>query len=141
MALFGVPAARPDDSARAITAGLAMQAAFADLQHGWQRHIDRDIGMGVGLAYGKAVVGTIGSPQRMDYTAIGSVVNIASRVTDLTPSGEVWATGDLKMLAETFVLTHPAQARTYPLAFRPLLPTTIKGAVGTQPLYVCVRTR
>ncbi|HUS15885.1 MAG TPA: response regulator [Chloroflexia bacterium] len=141
MALFGVPTTRPDDSARAITAGLAMQETFTDLRQTWQRHLDRDIGMGVGLAYGKAVVGTIGSPQRMDYTAIGTVVNIASRITDMTPSGEVWATGELKMLAETFVMTHPGVASTYPLAFRPLMPTTIKGASDTQPLYVCLLRR
>jgi class 3 adenylate cyclase/DNA-binding response OmpR family regulator len=138
MAIFGLPAPRGDEPARAITAGLAMQAAFRALQQDWAARLGRDIGMGVGLAVGPAVVGTIGSPQRMDYTAIGSVVNLASRVTDLTPSGQVWATGDLKLLAETFVLTRPEAARAYPLMFRPLLPTAIKGGSGMQPLYACL---
>src|SRR5579859_205291 len=138
MAIFGLPAERGDEAARAIAAGLAMQSAFRPLQDGWAARLGRDIGMGVGLACGKAVVGSIGSPQRMDYTAIGSVVNVASRVTDLTPSGQVWATAELKMRAENYLLGRPDIARTYPLTFQPLMPTTIKGSSGTQSLYVCL---
>ena len=138
MALFGVPTRREDEAARAITAALAMQAALRDLQESWQTRLGRDIGMGVGLAIGKAVVGNIGSPQRMDYTAIGPVVNVASRVADMAPTGQVWATAELKMQAETFVIGHRDAARAYPLSFRPLLPTTIKGLSGLQSLYVCL---
>lgn len=137
MAIFGLPTRREDEEARALTAALAMQAAFRPLQASWASALGRDIGMGVGLAAGRAVVGNIGAPQRLDYTAIGRVVNIASRVTDLTPSGGVWATQELKMLAETYILTHPADAAHYPLTFQPLLPTALKGAVGMQNLYAC----
>ncbi len=137
MAIFGLPTRREDEEARALTAALAMQTAFGPLQAGWAAALGRDIGMGVGLAAGRAVVGNIGAPQRLDYTAIGRVVNIASRVTDLTPSGGVWATQEVKMLAETYVLTHPAAAAHYPLTFQPLLPTALKGATGMQNLYAC----
>ena len=137
MAIFGLPTRREDEEACAITAALAMQAAFRPLQARWTAALGRDIGMGVGLAAGRAVVGNIGAPQRLDYTAIGRVVNIASRVTDLTPSGGVWVTGDVKMLAETYILTHPAVADHYPITFQPLLPTALKGATGMQNLYAC----
>ncbi len=137
MAIFGLPTRREDEEARALTAALAMQAAFGPLQAAWAADLGRDIGMGVGLAAGRAVVGNIGAPQRLDYTAIGRVVNLASRVTDLTPSGQVWAMQEVKMLAETYILTHPATAAHYPLTFQPLLPTALKGATGMQNLYVC----
>jgi class 3 adenylate cyclase len=66
------------------------------------------------------------------------VVNLASRVTDLTPTGQVWATAELKLLAETYLLAHPAAGPRYPITFRPLMPTTIKGTSGMQSLYVCL---
>ena len=64
MALFGLPQKRGDEAARAITAALAMQEAFQPLQAAWQARLGRDIGMGIGLASGKAIVGSIGSAQR-----------------------------------------------------------------------------
>ncbi|HEX6606538.1 MAG TPA: response regulator [Chloroflexia bacterium] len=141
MALFGVPQRRGDEAARAITAALAMQEAFQPLQAEWHARLGRDIGMGIGLASGKAIVGSIGSTHRTDYTAIGSVVNLASRVTDLTPTGQVWATAELKLLAETYLLAHPDAGPRYPITFRPLMPTTIKGTSGMQSLYVCLVNR
>ena len=46
---------------------------------GW-RALDRRLGFGVGLAMGPATVGRIGSEGRLDYTAVGNVVNLASRL-------------------------------------------------------------
>jgi class 3 adenylate cyclase/DNA-binding response OmpR family regulator len=137
MALFGVPNPHEDEAARATTAAVAMQTALHPLQEIWRTRLGRDIGMGIGLARGKAIVGNLGSSQRMDYTAIGPVVNLASRIADLAPTGQVWATGELKNLAETYLLGHRGMDRFYPLSFRPLLPTNIRGFTGLQSLYAC----
>jgi hypothetical protein len=48
--------------------------------------------MGIGISTGHAVVGNTGSAERMDYTAIGSTVNIAARLTDLARGGEILTT-------------------------------------------------
>ena len=49
----------------------------------------RTVSFGVGVNYGPAVVGNIGAPKRMDYTAIGDTVNTAARLEANAPGGKV----------------------------------------------------
>ena len=67
MALFGAPVPAADDSQRAVEAAINMQCEAARL--------NSQIQIGVGIHTGRAVVGNIGSAQRMQYTAIGDTVN------------------------------------------------------------------
>ena len=90
MAEFGTPTAQPDHPRRALLAALEMARAAQDFR-GWmqQRFGDRglpEFGIGVGVHTGDAVVGNIGSSQRLDYTAIGDTVNTASRLESATKS-------------------------------------------------------
>ncbi len=87
--IFGSPIAHRDDPQRALTAAVAMQRAFANLADEWQHELGYRIGMGIGLSYGSAVIGNIGSEQRQDYTLIGDVVNTASRLSALARAGQV----------------------------------------------------
>ena len=137
MALFGLPAWQGDEAARAILAGLAMQAVFRGLQERWRRALGWDVGMGVGVACGRAVVGNIGSPQRMDYTAIGPVVNAANRVTARVPAGQVWATEEAAVLAQSYILGDPQRQARFPVSFLPLMPTMLKGLSDIKAIYAC----
>lgn len=47
------------------------------------------MGMGIGIASGPVIVGNVGSPSLMGYTAIGSTVNIAARLCELAPAGQI----------------------------------------------------
>ncbi|MGQ0545190.1 MAG: CHASE2 domain-containing protein [Betaproteobacteria bacterium] len=88
MAEFGSPVRYPDHARRAIRAALGM-AREAEAFKAWmrQRFPDRglaEFGIGVGLHSGEAVCGSIGTPRRQEYTAIGDTVNAASRLEGVT---------------------------------------------------------
>ena len=88
MAVFGSPVAQPDHARRAVQAALAM-AEMAGEFRAWMaaRFADQglpDFHIGIGLHTGEVVVGSIGSPKRLDFTAIGDTVNTASRLEGLT---------------------------------------------------------
>jgi adenylate cyclase len=88
MAEFGAPMAAPDHALRAVRAALRM-IETAEAFRGWMQHRFPDRGLpefaiGVGIHTGEAILGSIGSRQRSEYTAIGDTVNVASRLEGIT---------------------------------------------------------
>ncbi|MGC9025204.1 MAG: adenylate/guanylate cyclase domain-containing protein [Chloroflexia bacterium] len=85
MALFNVPVPQPDHVLRAVRAAWEMQRRIAALGVG-----DRPtFRFGVGIHVGEAVAGNIGSPERLDYTAIGDAVNLAKRLQENAKGGQI----------------------------------------------------
>jgi adenylate cyclase len=86
MAIWNAPADDPDHAANACAAALAFQRANDRLnaefeREGWPAYRTR-----LGLHTGEAVVGNIGSEDRMNYTALGATVNLAARLEGLNKS-------------------------------------------------------
>jgi class 3 adenylate cyclase len=79
MVLVNAPVARENPALCALRLAIDMQAAVQSLVVGWRAN-GHPIGFGMGIAMGSAIVGTVGYEGRIDYTAIGSVVNLASRL-------------------------------------------------------------
>lgn len=84
MALFGATGGFRRHADEATAAGRAMLRSLASLNAKLAEHRFEPVKIGVGINTGPAVVGTIGSPRRMEYTAIGDTVNTASRIESLT---------------------------------------------------------
>jgi class 3 adenylate cyclase/CheY-like chemotaxis protein len=79
MVIFNDPLPCPDAPQRAVRMALAMRGRIADLSETWSRR-GHDLDFGVGIAQGHATLGRIGFEGRFDYTAIGSVTNLAARL-------------------------------------------------------------
>ena len=88
MAYFGDPVPVDDPVRTAVDAALALEASLDQLREGWWAS-GFDLGWGIGIAYGHATLGTIRSRDRCDYTPIGSVVNLASRLCGEARDGEI----------------------------------------------------
>ncbi|HEV2978726.1 MAG TPA: response regulator [Casimicrobiaceae bacterium] len=85
---FNDPLAISEPGRRAATMALAMQARFAPLREHWTT-LGYDLNLGIGIAQGFATLGAFGFEGRWDYTAIGGVVNLASRLSDEARSGQI----------------------------------------------------
>lgn len=81
LALFGAPLADPDAARHAVAAGHGM----LDSVDAWNvARPAQALRVGIGIHLGEAVTGTVGSPQRKEYTVIGDTVNLAARLEQLT---------------------------------------------------------
>lgn len=84
MAIFGTPFPAPGDADASVRAAIGMFRGLDQMNAERAARGQAAIRMGVGVNSGRAVVGNIGSPKRMEYTVIGDTVNLAARVEGLT---------------------------------------------------------
>ena len=87
---------------RAIEMAVALREAAVDVMEVWRRH-GHDIGFGVGISQGYATLGTIGFAERMDYTAIGTVTNLAARLCSEAKDGQILVSRRVATAAEDTV--------------------------------------
>jgi PAS domain S-box-containing protein len=88
MLFFNDPIRVADPTNRAVRMAIAMRDRAAELTEAWRRH-GYDLGLGVGVARGYATLGRIGFEGRFDYGAVGSVVNMASRLGNAATAGQI----------------------------------------------------
>ncbi|MCB9741074.1 MAG: AAA family ATPase [Alphaproteobacteria bacterium] len=116
MAIFGAPVEVRDHARRAAVAAREIQEAISAWLQGQAEMGRRVPGTGIGIHTGQVSVGNIGSEERMEYTAVGDVVNVCSRICALAGPGQV--------------LVSEETAQALPLGafdIRRLGPTRIKG--------------
>lgn len=89
MAIFGAPLGHGDDVRRSLYCAKEMQTVFNRLCQKWHAEGIPDLQQGIGINTGEAVVGSIGSVRRLDYTAIGNAVNTAQRLQTLAAGGQI----------------------------------------------------
>ncbi|WP_249136227.1 MULTISPECIES: adenylate/guanylate cyclase domain-containing protein [unclassified Bradyrhizobium] len=88
MVLVNAPVRCEDPAHCGIRLAIDMQTAVQSLANNWSAG-GCTVGFGVGIAMGPATVGTLGYHGRVDYTAIGNVVNLASRLCSLADDAEI----------------------------------------------------
>jgi adenylate cyclase len=88
MVIFGDPIPCPDPCERAVQMAVAMRGRLSELSSKWRRE-RHELGFGVGIAYGYATLGAIGFESRSEYTAIGTVVNLAARLCAEARDGQI----------------------------------------------------
>ncbi len=89
MATFGMPLAHENDPERAVWAALNMQKALLELNREVESRLGVAVKMRIGLNHGEVIAGSIGSKDRMDFTIIGSAVNLAARLERAAEPGSV----------------------------------------------------
>ncbi|MBC7223754.1 MAG: GAF domain-containing protein [Anaerolineae bacterium] len=127
MALFNVPLPQTDHPLRAARAALRLRERVARYVQGLAEPLR--LQFGVGIDVGEAVVGNIGMPRLMDYTAVGDCVNLAKRLQELAAPGQV-------------LLSRRAYLRLGDAAeVRPLDPVLLKGRQAPEPVYELLALR
>lgn len=84
MAYFGAPLAQPDHAERALRCAKGMQVELAALSAARAARGETTLRLSIGLNSGTAIVGAIGAANRLEFTALGEVVNLAARMEKLT---------------------------------------------------------
>ncbi len=90
MAFWGAPLPQEDYVMLAVKAAWDMKEGSKALSEALEKQYQKKVSFGIGIHIGEAVVGNIGSPRRMDYTAIGDTVNTASRLESNAPGGTIF---------------------------------------------------
>jgi class 3 adenylate cyclase len=87
MAWFNAPIPQPDHTLRAVKAALLLRETVENLYK--ELPEDSHLAFGVGIHYGEAVLGLIGTERRLEYTAISDSVNITKRIQENSARNQI----------------------------------------------------
>ena len=127
MAQWGAPLGESDDVDRAMEAALDMMLALDQLNERWTAASRPTLHIGIGLNFGEAFAGNIGSERRLEYTVIGDVVNTASRLCSAAGPGEILVSEEFRAALKT-----PPRLKAKP-------PMELKGKSQPVPVFAVVR--
>ncbi|MGQ0686150.1 adenylate/guanylate cyclase domain-containing protein [Bradyrhizobium sp.] len=106
MILFNAPIQFEDHTKRAVKMSVEMRDTIGALTQRW-RNRGHNLGFGIGIALGYATLGQIGFEQRLEYAAIGSVTNLASRLCDEAEAGQIVVSRRVYGMVEPWVDGRP----------------------------------
>src|SRR5215211_2601608 len=120
MAWYNAPLPQPDHTLRAVKSAMAIRAAIAKLHA--EMPVDTHLDFGVGIHYGEAILGWIGTEKRLEYTAISDGVNTTKRVQENAAKNQILITKDAYERVKDQIEAQP------------FVPLSVKGK--TQPIEV-----
>jgi len=92
LVFFGDPESlgEQEDALKCVEMALRMRQRMSELQGHWQKQgVSRGLHVRAGITTGYCTVGNFGSEQRLDYTVLGSPVNLAARLQSMAPADEI----------------------------------------------------
>lgn len=118
MAWFNAPLPQPDHTLRAVRAALDLRAAVENLHK--ELPPEAHLSFGIGIHFGEAVLGWIGTHKRLEYTAIGDSVNTARRIQENAAPGQILISDEAYQQVRQAVLAQPytplyVKGKTQPL--------------------------
>jgi adenylate cyclase len=119
MLIFNDPLPIDKPELQAVRMALEMRDAIETLTEKWRR-LGHDIGFGIGISNGFATLGTIGFEGRLDYAAIGTVSNIASRLCDEAKPGQILISPRVLVAVEDTMKVEPVGELTLKGIRRPM---------------------
>ena len=122
MVFFNDPVPVPDHELQAAKLAIAMRDRIGELAVGWRKR-GYELGLGAGIAVGHATLGRIGFEGRYDYGALGSVTNLAARLSDEARSAQI------------LVSQRAYAALEERVEARPVAPLQMKGFARPTPAY------
>lgn len=105
LVLFGAPVEVENPCNTAVESALKIRKGFGDLKEKWLKLSPHfaSVGLGIGVTSGEVFLGNVGSEKRLDFTVIGTEVNVAQRLASETKAGQILITESVKsVVAENF---------------------------------------
>jgi adenylate cyclase len=106
--LFNDPPPVPNPAERAVRMALAIRERIREMAEDWRKR-EYELDVGIGIAQGDATIGAIGFEQRWDYSAIGTVTNLAARLCGEAPGNQILISQRVRASVENFVELDPEQ--------------------------------
>jgi class 3 adenylate cyclase/CheY-like chemotaxis protein len=126
LVLFNDPLPSPDPSLRAVQMAIDMRHEVAELAERWRAQ-GHELGFGVGIAQGFATMGCIGFEGRFQYSATGTVANLASRLCDEARDGQILVDAKVQAAIEARVELEPVGQLELKGFHRPVKAFNVRG--------------
>jgi len=130
--LFNDPIPVPNPAERAVRMALAIRECVKEMSIDWSRR-GYDLGLGIGIAQGFATIGAIGFEQRWDYSAIGSVTNLAARLCGEAAANQILISQKVRVGVESFAELDEEQVLRLKGFHRPIISYRVQGLKSPQP--------
>ena len=124
--LFNDPLPVPNPAERAVRMALAIRDRIQHMGEGWSKR-GYDLSVGIGIAQGYATIGAIGFEQRWDYSAIGTVTNLAARLCGEAAGNQILISQKVCAGVEAFVDVDPEQVLRLKGFHRPIISYRVRG--------------
>jgi class 3 adenylate cyclase len=129
MVIFNDPIPCPDPCLRSVRMAIEMRSGVSALVVKWQTQ-GYNLGFGVGISQGYATLGLIGFENRSQYTALGTVTNLASRLCGEAADGQILIDGKVKSVLDAFIDTSDVGDLTLKGLRRPIRVFNVLGSIG-----------